>query len=258
MTTAVGFYVPGQSWLYRLDPRAKLWLSLLGVGLCLLTARLDVLAAALAMAHLVLIAGGLPPGKLALVWRRVLIILVAILVLQPIISPGPEPPIAQLGPLRVTQSGLLLGLRYALRVAAAAFFALIPIMTTPINLLVRGLQKIGLPYVWGAAIGLGLRYLGTIGELYATIAEAQAARGWDPASGGPIRRARAAAPALIALVIASLRLTDSLALGMAARGFGLNRTRTWRQDIAMSNVDWVAMGISAAVFIAMVYLIVNL
>lgn len=258
MTAAVGFYVPGETWLYRLDPRVKLWLSLLGIVVCLLTGRLELLAAGLVIAHLTLLIGGLPLVKLGLVWRRVLIILVVILVLQPILSPGTERPLAQLGPLRITQSGLLLGLRYALRVAAAAFFALIPIMTTPINALVRGLQKLGLPYVWGAAIGLALRYLGTIGELYTTIAEAQSARGWDPATGSPIRRARAAIPALIALVIASLRLTDTLALGMAARGFGLNRARTWRQDIAMSGVDWLAAALSTIVFLAMVYAIVRL
>jgi energy-coupling factor transport system permease protein len=257
MTTAVGFYTPGDSWLYRLDPRPKLWLSALGIGLCLLTARLDLLAAALGIAHLVLLAGGLAPGKLALVWRRVLIILIVILVLQPIISPGPEPPLAQFGPLRITTSGLVLGLRYALRVAAAAFFTLIPIMTTPINVLVRGLQKLGLPYAWGAAIGLALRYLGTIGDLYTTIGEAQAARGWDPASGGPIRRARAAIPSLIALVIASLRLIDSLALGMAARGYGLDRPRTWRQDIAMAGPDWLAVAFSTLIFAVMVVVIVR-
>jgi energy-coupling factor transport system permease protein len=196
--------------------------------------------------------------NLTQVWRRMALLLAVILILQPILSPGAEPPLFQIGPLRITESGVLLGSRYALRVATAAFFALIPIMTTPINRLVRGMQKLGLPYVWGAAIGLALRYLGTIGELYAQISDAQAARGWDASSGNLIQRAKGAVPALIALVIASLRLIDSLALGMAARGFGLRRERTWREDIAMSRVDWLAVGISGAVFLIILYAIARL
>lgn len=255
MTAAVGFYVPGETWLYRLDPRVKLWISLLGIGLCMVTPRLELLAAGLLIAQLTLLLGGVGPGKLSQVWRSMALILAVILVLQPVISPGAEPPLAQLGPVRITQGGLLLGLRYALRVSTAAFFALISIMTTPVNQLVRGMQKLGLPYLWGAAVGLALRYLGTIGELYAQISEAQAARGWDAAFGNLLQRAKGAVPALIALVIASLRLTDSLSLGMAARGFGLDRKRTWRQDITMSGIDWLAAGISGVVFAGMLVLI---
>jgi len=258
MTAAVGFYVPGETWLYRLDPRAKLWIALLGIGLCLITARLELLASGLLIAHLVLMLGGLPAGKLIQVWRRMALLLAVILILQPLLSPGADPAILQAGPLRITQSGILLGCRYALRVAAAAFFVLIPIMTTPINRLVRGMQKVGLPYVWGAAIGLALRYLGTIGELYEQISQAQAARGLDAESGNVLQRVRNAVPTLIALVIASLRLIDSLALGMAARGFGLRRERTWRGDITMSAVDWAAVGFSTAVFAALIGAIILL
>jgi len=257
MTTAIGFYVPGETWLYQLDPRVKLWISLLGIGLCMVTARLEILAAGLILAQAVLLLGGVTPAKLVEMWRRLALILLIILILQPLISPGPEPPLARLGPIRITSSGLLLGLRYALRVSAAAFFALIPIMTTPINQLVRGMQKLGLPYLWGAAIGLALRYLGTIGDLYASISEAQAARGWDTTSGSIVERAKASVPSVIALVIASLRLTDSLSLGMAARGFGLKRERTWWQDIAMTGVDWLAGALSAAVFAGLLVVILR-
>jgi energy-coupling factor transport system permease protein len=248
MTAPIGFYTPGTSWLNRLDPRPKLWIALLGILICLFSTRIDILAITVVIAHLTLLLGGIPASRLFQVWQRLAILLIVILILQPIISPGPEPPIVQIGPIHITASGLLLGLRYALRVTGAAFFALIPVMTTPVNVLVRGLQKIGLPYVWGAAIGLALRYLGTLGDLYTTILEGQATRGWDVTSGGIIQRARAAAPALIALTIASLRLADSLALAMAARGFGMPASRTWRHDIAMKPIDWFAIILATIIF----------
>lgn len=241
MTAAVGVYTSGDSWLYRLDPRAKMWFSVLGVAACLLVPRPAALMGVLAIAHMVLIAGGLPIAQLGRLWRNLAPLVLMILVLQPLLAPGAGVVIAQVGPLRITQAGVMLGVLYALRVSAAAFVMLVPILTTPINRLVRGLQKLGLPYTWGMTVGLALRYLGTIGELYTTISESQQARGWDASQGGLVKRAKAAVPTLIALIIASLRLADTLALGMAARGFGLERPRTWRQDIRMSRVDWVAV-----------------
>ncbi len=248
MTAAVGVYMSGDSWLYRLDPRAKLWFALLGVAACLLVPRPAALIGVLATAHLVLIVGGLPVAHLGRLWRSLAPLVLVILILQPLfLSSGAL--IAQVGPVRITQAGVMVGVLYALRVAAAAFVVLVPILTTPINTLVRGLQKLGLPYTWGMTVGLALRYLGTIGELYTTISESQQARGWDASQGGLVKRAKTAVPTVIALIIASLRLADTLALGMAARGFGLERRRTWRQDICMSRADWAAVAALTAGFV---------
>lgn len=248
MTTPTELYIPGRSWLYQLDPRVKLWFALLGITLCVLTSRLDALFGVLAASQAILLLGGLPPRQLGLVWRSLAPIVAIILIWQPILTPGSGTLLLQVGPIRLTETGLLLGGRYALRIAAAAFTALVPVLTTPTNRLVRGLQKAGLPYTWGMAIGLALRYLGTVGELYTSISEAQQARGWDLARGGVFKRARAAVPTLIALIIASLRLSDSLAVGLAGRGFGLKRQRTWWHDIALSRTDWVALILVTAIF----------
>ncbi|MBN1429261.1 MAG: energy-coupling factor transporter transmembrane protein EcfT [Anaerolineae bacterium] len=257
MTTAVGVYMSGDSWLYRLDPRPKLWFSLLGVAACLTAPGPVALIGVLAIAHLVLIAGGLPMGKLGRLWRNLAPLVLVILILQPILTPGAGAVIVQIGPLRVTQTGMMLGLIYALRVAAAAFVALVPILTTPINTLVRGLQKLGLPYTWSMTVGLALRYLGTIGELYTTISESQQARGWGASTGGLIERAKTTVPTVIALIIASLRLADTLALSMAARGFGMDRPRAWRQDIHMSRVDWAAAAAITAGFVGFLIMTVG-
>jgi energy-coupling factor transport system permease protein len=254
MTAAVGVYTSGESWLYRLDPRVKMGFSMLGVAICLLVPKPAVLIGVLAAAHLVLIAGGLPISRLGRLWRSLAPLVLIILILQPLMAPGAGEAIIQIGPLKITQAGLMLGVLYALRVAAAAFVVLVPVLTTPINTLVRGLQKLGLPYTWGMTVGLALRYLETIGELYITISESQQARGWDTSRGGLVKRAKAAVPTLIALIIASLRLADTLALGMAARGFGLDRPRTWRQDIRMRRGDWVAVAAMTAGFVGFLIL----
>ncbi len=248
MTAATGFYTPGESWLYRLDPRVRLWFSLLGIVLCILSTQISVLAGVLLSAHLILLLGRISPHRLGQLWKVLLPFLLIILIGQPLLMPGDGEALWQLGPVRITEAGLLRGVLYALRVGAAAFVALVPILTTPINTLVLALQKVGLPYTWGMMIGLALRYLETIQKLYTTISEAQQARGWDVSEGGIIRRARGAVPVLVAVIINSLRLGDSLALGLAARGFGLKQKRTTWKDITMQPLDWLAMGAATGLF----------
>jgi energy-coupling factor transport system permease protein len=117
--------------------------------------------------------------------------------------------------------------------------------------------KLGLPYNLGMTIGLALNYLGTVGDLYTTVSDAQQARGWDLSQRGLIKRARAAVPTLIAVIIASLRLSDTLALGLAARGFGLARPRTIYHDICMTRFDWATAALITLAFAALLYIILQ-
>lgn len=254
MTPAEGLYLRDDSWLYRLDPRVKLWIALLGIGFCVGISKLGWLIGVVIAAQILMLIGGIPGRKLIELWRALLPMLALILILQPLVRPGPGPDLWAWGPLRLTEWGLAAGVRYVLRVAGAAFMAIIPILTTPLTLLVRGIHRVGIPYTWALTIGLALRYLGTLVELYTVIGQAQQARGWDVSQAGIVRRVQAAGPTLIAVIIASLRLSDSLAVGLAARGFGLNRQRTALHEIQMQRMDWVVMGISGAMFGTMIVL----
>lgn len=247
-TTTLTTSIP-PSWLSRLDPRPKLAYVALGIVICLLTPRIEVLAAILLLAHVVVLSGGVPVRQVLNLWRGLAILLVIVLIGQTIFNPNGVT-LVKAGPVEVTWGGLTVAVRQALRISTAAIIAATPLWTTSINKLVRGLEKVGLPYVWGMTIGLALRYLQTIGDLYQSISEAQQARGWDAAAGNIIERVKGTIPTLIALIIASLRLSDSLALGMAARGFGLNKQRTIRADITMQGADWAALALILIAFSA--------
>lgn len=246
-----------KAWLARLDPRPKLWYTVLAVALCLVTPNVAVLAGLLLATHIVLVAGGVPGRDVLKAWRGLAPIALFILILQPLISPSSGPALLTLGPLHVTSGGLTLALRYTLRLMAAAFATLVPVLTSPIPQLVRAFEKTGLPHAWALMIGLALRYLGTLSGLYTSIAEAQQARGWDLSEGRLIKRAKRLIPTLIALIVASLRLSDSLALGLAARGYGVRagRARTCLNDIALRPLDWMVMAVTTAGFAAVFALI---
>jgi energy-coupling factor transport system permease protein len=249
MSLSFDLYQPGDSWLHRLDPRAKLWMVLLIGLLGLLFRHVGLLAALLLLTHLALLSARVPVRQIWWLWVRMAPILVMILLLQPIFMPGPGPDLLHLGPLRITIAGLLDGLSFALRAAAMAFVAAILLLATDPTELVQGLVKLGLPYPWGLTAGLAIRYLPIAYGLFVTVSEAQQARGWILGQGNLFRRARSYLPIFVATIIASLRLSTNLGLALAARGLGYPARRTVLHDIRFSRFDWLAVAVVTMVFL---------
>ena len=248
MSGGFDLYLPRDSWLHRLDPRAKLWAVLLAGTAGLLYRQIGVLAGMLLLTHLVLLSARIPVSRIGWLWRRLAPLLVMILILQPVFVPGPGPDLLSLGPLRLTVHGILEGVSFALRAATLAFMAATLLLTTDPNDLVQGLSKLGLPYSWGLTVGLALRYLPTTYGLYVTINEAQQARGWIVGKGNLLERGRSYLPILVATIIAALRLSDGLALALAARGLDYPARRTVLHEIRMRAVDWLVIGGAAVAF----------
>jgi len=248
MSQRFELYVARDSWLHRLDPRAKLWAVLLIGTSGLLLRQIAVLAVLLCLAHLLLLSARIPAGRLRALWVGLLPLLLMILILQPLFVPGPGPDLARLGPIRITADSLLEGVSFALRAAALAFLAAALLLTTETTDLVQGLVKLGLPYPWGLTVGLAMRYLPTTYGLFVDVREAQQARGWMVNEGNLFRRARAYVPILVATIIAALRLSDNLGLALAARGLGYPARRTTLHDITFTTSDWLAVVTVTLVF----------
>jgi energy-coupling factor transport system permease protein len=161
--------------------------------------------------------------------------------LWPLFYPSGEPVLLDWRVIRITVPSLMEGLSNALRVIDLAFAALVLLVSTDQTRLVQGLVRLGLPYEWGLGLAIGLRYLPLLHGTYRTIKDAQRARGWSPNRGSPLRRARAHLPALVALVIAALRLSDALTLALAARGFQPGEARTTRRPLQLRAADWYTL-----------------
>ena len=254
MSQRFELYLARDSWLHRLDPRAKLWAVLLAGSVGLMYKQIGVLAGLLILAHLVLLSARIPADRIRWLWTRLAPLLVMILVLQPIFTPGPGPDLLRLGPLRVTVSGILGGVSFALRAAALAFVAAVLLLTTDPTQLVQGLVKVGLPYPWGLTVGLAVHYLPTTYGLFVTAGEAQQARGWIVGRGSFVRQARSYVPILVATIIAALRLSDNLGLALAARGLGYPARRTVLHDVVFRRADWLAVVLATVLFIGLVVL----
>lgn len=226
------------NWLYSTDPRVKLYFSALGITLCLLLKSFNQQLSILVFCQVVLFTGGVSLRQIAALWKG-LTPLVLILMLVQFLFFRQE------------------GYASILKLLNAAFFVTATILTTSTQQLVRSFEKFGLPYSVSMAVGMALQYFKTLVELYQKISEAQQARGWDAAEQGFIRRVKAMVPRLIALVIASLRMSDALALGLAARGFGSHSGKhSYRRDLKMCSFDWIIGSLCTIVFFIILFIMV--
>jgi energy-coupling factor transport system permease protein len=252
MSLSTNLYVPRQSWLHKLDARVKLWAALVGIVLCFVVARLPFLAGLYILTALILRSGGIPLRRVLAIVQSLLPFTILILLLQPwFFATGQT--LLQIGPLRLTTDGLLGAALLAMRANTLALLALMPLLTTPEDKVIRGMVKLGLPYRLGFTITLALRYLPNTAALFTTVRQAQEARGFEVGAGRLWARARSFFPVLIAVIITSIRLSDQLTLSMTVRGLGAGPRTTWR-DIQMRPVDWIAAGVvglaAAGVWIA--------
>ncbi len=246
MSLSTSVYVPRQSWLHNLDPRVKLWAALTGIVLCFVVARLPFLIGLYILTALALRSSGIPWGRIRAIFQALLPFTLLILLLQPWFFLSGQP-LAQIGPLRLTTDGLLGAALLAVRANVLALLALMPLLTTPEDRVILGMVKLGLSYRVGLTVTLALRYLPSTSALFSMVRQAQEARGFSAGSGHWLAKARSFFPVLIAVIIASIRLSDQLTLSMAVRGLGNSPRSTWR-DLRMQIADWLA--VAAVAFIA--------
>jgi len=250
VSVALDFYVPRESWLHRLDPRVKLWAMLLGFAAAFLLPDVATQGMLLLGLHLLLLSSRIPWSVLSRLWRQMALLIVLIMVLQPFFAPSGAVLVA-VGPLQLTVGGLIGAALFATRTLVIAFFVGALLFTTDQRALVQAFVRLRLPYTWGLTLSLTLRFLPAIQQLFVTVREAQAARGWT-VEGNLFRRFRDYLPVLVAVIIGTLRMSDRLTLALAARGMAApaNVQRTVWHDLRMRPTDWVAFTIVTLVLLA--------
>ncbi len=245
-------FAPGASWLHRLDPRVKLAFIAAAIVLTFLWVNLFLLGLMILTVHLTLLSVGYPLRLLRTIWRAVLPLVILVILVWPIFDSSGEVWF-RLGPLTVTFDALLRGSVTALRIATVSFVVIIWIGTTDTRELVRGFVRLGLPVPWGMSLTIGLRFIPTYLSAYQTVLDAQRSRGLVMA-GNALKKARQMMPVFVASLVSALRTSEQLAMTLEARGFGASKRRTAFRDIRMDPFDWLALGLVAVSFVALVVL----
>ena len=244
----LGQFFPGDSFLYHLDPRTKLLLTIALIVLVFITK--SFLGFALIFLLIVFCAVSTRVGLKYMIrgLKPIFLIIVLTFFLNLFLMQEGKV-LVKLAFITITTGGLKTALFMAVRLMLLVLSSQILTLTTsPISLtdglesLLRPFSRIGFPaHEISMMMSIALRFIPTLMEETGKIKRAQMARGADFESGNLIARAKAMIPLLVPLFVSAFRRADELAMAMEARCYrgGDGRTKmkqlkyTWRDALAV-------------------------
>ena len=238
----LGQYYPGDSFLHRMDPRAKILCTVIFIVAIFLANNLWSYLLVAGFTFLAIAMSGVPAS---LIWKAIKplwIILVFTMGIHVLTTPGNE--LFTWKFIHISEEGIRNGLIMTLRlVFLIAFSSLLTYTTSPIVLtdgieaLLMPFKRFGVPaHELAMMMTIALRFIPTLLEETDRIMKAQSSRGADFVNGNLWQRAKNMVPLLVPLFISAFRRADDLATAMEARCYrgGEGRTKmhqlayTWR------------------------------
>jgi energy-coupling factor transport system permease protein len=234
--TALGQYIPADSFIHRLDPRSKLLITVLSMILIFLTKSFPAMALWASLIFILAKISKIPAASLLRSARPILILIIFTSVLH-IFFTGGSTVIFSIGPLKASAEGTITAFRTGLRLYLLVLFTALLTFTTNPSELSDGLEaafgplsRFGFPaHEVAMMMTIALRFIPTLFEETERIINAQVSRGADFESGGLLKRARAYIPVLIPLFVLVFKRADTLASAMEARCYrgGKGRVRMY-------------------------------
>ncbi|MDA9471411.1 energy-coupling factor transporter transmembrane component T family protein [Enterococcus sp. 5H] len=229
-----GRYIPGDSFIHTMDPRAKLIASFYFIGIIFLAnnwqtyavlAVFTLFAIFLSKVNIRFFIRGIKP----LIW-----LILFTVALQMLFTQGGEV-YFDWGIFSITEYGVINGLFIFCRFVLIIFMSTLLTLTTPpldlsdaIEYLLRPLKVVRFPvHEVSLMLSIALRFVPTLMDETEKIMNAQRARGVDFGEGNLIQKMKAVVPLLIPLFVSSFNRAEDLATAMEARGYqgGDGRTK---------------------------------
>ncbi len=245
------------SFLHRLDARAKLLPVLLVMILGLLTDSPVFYLTLLTALLLSLLLSGITAGTLARNLKPILV-LVGITFLYHVIFSGKDGEAAlDIFGFAITYDGLGMASFFSMRLMLFVVIAfLVTLTNSPSELaealtsLLSPLERIGVPVGdLGLILFIAIRFIPILYGEFVAVRNAQIIRGVD-FSGSFVNRIRKTAAILIPVLVGAIGRADELAMAMEARGYRSGKRRTFFKQSTFDRNAWLFMfGSSAGVFL---------
>jgi len=244
----LGQFFPGNSIVHRLDPRAKILLTVLYI-VALFCAKSFISYAFMLLVLATYIKLSTIRVKSLLRGIKPLVIIIAFTaILNMFFTKGT--PVADIWLVRrITWEGLRTALFMVLRIimlVSGTF--LLTYTTSPMALtdglerLLNPLKKIHVPvHELAMMMSIALRFIPTLIEETDKIMSAQKARGADFETGNILQRAKAMIPILVPLFISAFRRADELATAMESRCYHGGEGRTRLKQLRLCRRDYIAI-----------------
>lgn len=246
-----GQYVEGDSFIHRLDPRAKIIIAILYIVVIFLSKSVTAFALLLLASGIFIAMTRLSFKMVLRSMRPVLFIILFTAVINVFWMTG-DTLLMEFWIIKIYLEGIinavLIVLRIALLITATSVF--MTYTTTPLALtdaleqLLSPLKKLHVPvHEFSMMMTIALRFIPTLIDETQKIINAQTARGADFSSGSLVKRAKALIPILIPLFVSAFRRADELATAMECRCYTGGEGRTRMNVLVSKPGDWVMVGI---------------
>ena len=238
-------YVPGESFLHRMNPCVKLVGAVLIAIACFVTSNLVFLLILLAAALVMAASCGLgreTAGLCKAVFAFSLILAVVILLTTPHGMPLVPLPWGYIG-----TGSLLAALTVVVRLMAAAIPLFLVFYVTKMNDITNAVVKVlHVPYKYAFTFTSTIHFIPMFMNDMKGIMEAQTARGVEFDAGGIVRKVRLMVPLCVPLLVSSVRKTNSAAIAAEVRGFNLRTATSGYKEYPFVAADVAAMAGSLA------------
>lgn len=256
-----GRYIPGDSLIHRLDPRAKLVASFYFIGIIFLAnnwqtylflAAFTMFAVFLSKINLSFFLRGVRP----LIW-----LIIFTVALQMLFTRGGTL-YWSWGVFSLSSYGVQNGLFIFCRFVLIIFMSTLLTLTTPplsmsdaIESLLNPLKKIHLPvHEIALMLSIALRFVPTLMDETEKIMNAQRARGVDFNDGNLIQKVKAIVPLLIPLFVSSFNRAEDLATAMEARGYRGGEGRSKYRKLQWASRDTIVLIVFAIATVILIFL----
>jgi energy-coupling factor transport system permease protein len=245
------FYDETDSFLHRVNPLTKLVLTVL--VMVMLTAIVDPITplavAALGLVTIVAL-GHVPLGQTLRTLRPFLVVSFGLFWTSALFYASPGRPLANWGPLTLTEEGAAYGAAIMLRILAIFVVSLLFTLTTdPTAFLQALVQQAHVSPRFGYGIIAAYRFVPLFDGQLASIQAAHRIRG-VARGGGPLAQYRRLVTHMVPLLAGAIRHAERVALAMDARGFGAVAGRTYYRRSVFGWRD-VVFGVAAALVLAL-------
>jgi len=242
-------YVPGDSFMHRLDPRTKILMFFFIVWVVTTASDPLILGVSLLFTMLMFPLSRVPSHMLTNFLKSMKVVLVIYIVTNILARNVVDPEIRNViffylipgtNYFPITSQSLIYTLAMLFRFLTMVTSIRLITLVTPIKDMIMAGVKFRLPPAMGVALSIGLGFVPVLVNSIRSIMEAQRSRAWGGfEKGNFIQRAKASLSIFRPILLHTMDRAGQIAIAIESRGFGYNiEKRTYLRDIRMSRNDY--------------------
>jgi energy-coupling factor transport system permease protein len=243
-----GRFIPGDSLIHKMDPRAKLLASFYFIAVIFLANNWQTFALMAVFTGMAILVSKINLGFFIRGVRPLLWLILFTVVLQMLFTQGGTV-YFKWGIITLTEFGIANGIFIFCRFVLIIFMStLLTLTTSPLELadaieyILRPLRVVKFPvHEVSLMLSIALRFVPTLMDETEKIMNAQRARGVDFGEGSLIQKMKAVVPLLIPLFVSSFNRAEDLATAMEARGYQGGEGRTKYRILHWHKRDTIAV-----------------